>query len=104
MERADGVADLVFGLIFSMILQALQKRGVVIKDADGTLHVQRLALRAAIAATAVPGITGHFKCDLNGDCTDPKIGIFRVTRQDYQAMELPLDPVWYPGGPDYRVP
>lgn len=87
-----------------MILQALQKRGVVIKDADGTLHVQRLVLRAAVAATDVQGITGHFKCDLNGDCADPKIGIFRVTRQDYQAMELPLDPVSYPGGPGQRAP
>ena len=35
----------------NMILQALQKPGVVVKDADGTLHVHKQALRDALAAT-----------------------------------------------------
>jgi branched-chain amino acid transport system substrate-binding protein len=86
----------------NMFLQALQKPGVVVKDADGTLHVLKQALRDAIAATDMQGITGHIVCDPNGDCADPKIAAYLVTDANVSSAEMPKDPVWFPGGPDYK--
>ncbi len=86
----------------NMILQALQKPGVVTKDADGTLHVGKQALRDALTATDMQGITGHIKCDATGDCADPKIAIYKVTQQNFTDLQMPKDPVWFPGGPDYQ--
>ncbi len=86
----------------NMILQALQKPGVVVKDADGTLHVLKGALRDALAATDMQGITGHIKCDPNGDCADPKIAIYQATQDNVTNNVMPKVPVWFPGGPDYK--
>lgn len=86
----------------NMILQALQKPGVVTKDADGTLHVGKQALRDALAATDMQGITGHIVCDPNGDCADPKIAIYEGTQQNVTDGVMPTTPVWFPGGPDFK--
>jgi branched-chain amino acid transport system substrate-binding protein len=87
----------------NMVLAALQKPGVVVKDADGTLHVQKQALRDAIGATKdFKGITGNLTCDPNGDCADPKIAIYQATQADFDALTMPKTPVWFPGGPDYK--
>ncbi len=86
----------------NMILQALQKPGVVVKDADGTLHVLKQALRDALAATDMQGVTGHIKCDPNGDCADPKIAAYQVSQDNFANNVMPKDPVWFPGGPDYK--
>jgi branched-chain amino acid transport system substrate-binding protein len=87
----------------NMILAALQKPGVVAKDADGTLHVQKQALRDAIAATKdFKGITGNLTCDPYGDCADPKIAIYQASADDFAKLEMPKTPVWFPGGPDYK--
>ncbi len=86
----------------NMILQALQKPGVVVKDADGTLHVLKQALRDALSASDFQGITGHIKCDPNGDCADPKIATYLVTDANVSSGEMPKNPVWFPGGPDYK--
>jgi branched-chain amino acid transport system substrate-binding protein len=87
----------------NMVLAALQKPGVVAKDADGTLHVQKQALRDAIAATKdFKGITGNLTCDPNGDCADPKIAIYQASADDFANLTMPKTPVWFPGGPDYK--
>ena len=89
----------------NIILAALQKPGVVVKDADGTLHVQKQALRDAIAATKdFKGVTGNLTCDANGDCADPKIAIYQSSAEDIANGTMPKKPVWFPGGPDYKPP
>ena len=86
----------------NMVLQALAKPNVVAKDADGTLHVQKQALRDALAKTDMQGITGHIVCDANGDCADPKIAAYVVTSDNFAKLEMPKSPAWAPGGPDYK--
>jgi branched-chain amino acid transport system substrate-binding protein len=87
----------------NMVLAALQKPGVVVTDPDGTLHVQKQALRDAIGATKdFKGITGNLTCNANGDCADPKIAIYRASADDFAKLEMPKTPVWFPGGPDYK--
>lgn len=87
----------------NMILAALQKPGVVVKDADGTLHVQKQALRDAIGATKdFKGVTGNLTCDPNGDCADPKIAIYQSSAEDVANGTMPKKPAWFPGGPDYK--
>jgi len=87
----------------NMILAALQKPNVVVKDTDGTLHVQKQALRDAIGATKdLKGITGNITCDPNGDCADPKIAIYRAGASDFSNLTMPKSPVWAPGGADYK--
>ncbi|MDP3046609.1 MAG: hypothetical protein Q8O07_03945, partial [Chloroflexota bacterium] len=72
-------------------------------DADGTLHVQKQALRDAIAATKnFPGITGSLTCDANGDCADPKIAIYKASADDFAKLTMPKSPVWAPGGAAYK--
>ena len=86
-----------------MILAALQKPGVTVQDADGTLHVQKQALRDTVAATKdFKGITGNLTCDPNGDCADPKIAIYLGTADNFAKLNMPEKPVWAPGGPDYK--
>jgi len=80
----------------NLLLAALQKPGVVVKDSDGTLHVQKQALRDAIAATDIQGITGHIKCDPNGDCADPKIAIYQATADNFAKLQMPVSPIWKP--------
>ena len=87
----------------NIVLAALVKPSVVIKDADGTLHVQKQALRDAIAATKnFKGISGNLTCDANGDCADPRISIYRFSADDLAKLNISTTPVWSPGGPDYK--
>jgi branched-chain amino acid transport system substrate-binding protein len=85
----------------NIIFAAIEK--ATVKDADGTLHVQKQALRDALQATKdFPGITGKLTCDANGDCADPKIAIYQLSADDFAKLVMPKSPVWYPGGPDYK--
>jgi len=85
----------------NMIFAAIEK--ATVKDPDGTLHVQKQALRDALQATKdFPGVTGKLTCDANGDCADPKIAIYQLSAEDFAKLEMPKTPVWYPGGPDYK--
>ena len=82
----------------NMVLAALQKPGVVAKDADGTLHVQKQALRDAIGATKdFKGITGNLTCDPNGDCADPKIALYQASADDIAKRHDAQDPDLVPG-------
>jgi branched-chain amino acid transport system substrate-binding protein len=87
----------------SLLLEALQKPNVVVKESDGTLHVRKQALRNALYATKdFKGITGNLSCDANGDCAGPKIAIYQATQDNFANLVMPKDPVWFPGGPDYK--
>jgi branched-chain amino acid transport system substrate-binding protein len=72
----------------NIIFAAVEK--VAVKDADGTLHIPRQALRDAMIATKdFKGLTGNLTCNATGDCADPKIAV-------YQGMSS--DPAtWNPG-------
>jgi branched-chain amino acid transport system substrate-binding protein len=85
----------------NMIFAAIEK--VAVKDNDGTLHIGKQALRDAIAATKdFKGITGNLTCDPNGDCADPKIALYKVSADNFAGNVMPKEPVWFPGGPDYK--
>ncbi len=65
----------------SIIFAAIEK--VAVKDADGTLHIGRQALRDAIFATKeFSGLTGKLTCSATGDCADPKIAVYEVVNPD----------------------
>lgn len=65
----------------SIIFAAMEKVGV--KDADGTLHIGRQALRDAMFATkGFQGITGTLTCTPTGDCSDPKIAVYEMMSTD----------------------
>ncbi len=79
----------------NIILAALQAPGVVAKDADGSLHVNKGALRDAIAATKnFAGITGNLTCNANGDCADPHIAVYQITADNFANLLVPTTPVW----------
>jgi branched-chain amino acid transport system substrate-binding protein len=85
----------------NIIFAALEKGTV--KDADGTLHVQKQAVRDALQATKdFKGITGNITCDANGDCADPKIAIYQASADDFAKLLMPKSPAWAPGGADYK--
>lgn len=62
---------------FMLIVEAIKKVAV---DVQGTLYIDRQALRDAIGQTSgYQGLTGTLTCDQFGDCADPKIQIFQAT-------------------------
>jgi branched-chain amino acid transport system substrate-binding protein len=61
----------------NMIIQAIEE--VAVENADGSLTIDREALRDAFFAfEAYPGITGSLTCNETGDCADPKISVSQV--------------------------
>ncbi len=77
----------------NMLFAALEK--ATVKDPDGTLHVQKQALRDAIAATKdFKGITGNLTCDPYGDCADPRIAVYQVNQDNLTKLEMPKTPIW----------
>ena len=76
----------------NMIFAAIEK--VAVKDADGTLHIGRKALRDALFATKdFKGLTGNLTCDPYGACADPKIAVYETFN--------PVKANWNPGaGPE----
>jgi branched-chain amino acid transport system substrate-binding protein len=73
---------------FNIIKAAVEK--VAVKDADGTLHIPRQALRDAVTATAnFNGLTGVLTCSASGDCASPVVGIYV-----YHAGQYPPELIW----------
>jgi branched-chain amino acid transport system substrate-binding protein len=65
----------------NIIFAAIEK--VAVKDADGTLHIPRQALRDAMIATKdFTGLTGNLTCNATGDCADPKIAVYETFNAD----------------------
>jgi len=65
----------------NIIFAAIEK--VAVKDADGTLHIPRQALRDAMFATKdFKGLTGTLTCTPTGDCSDPKIAVYETNNAD----------------------
>ncbi len=75
----------------SIIFAAITK--VAVKDADGTLHIGRKALRDAIYATKdFKGITGTLTCSQYGDCGAPVIAVYQITSSDPAAWNPGVNP------------
>ena len=55
-----------------MLLDAIEKVAV---DVDGTLYIDRQALRDELNKTSFDGIIGSLECDEYGDCGAQKITI-----------------------------
>lgn len=71
-----------------MIFAAIEK--VAVKDADGTLHIPRQALRDALYATKdFQGLTGVLTCTPTGDCANPKIAVY-----EYHVDTYPPTQIW----------
>ena len=65
----------------NMIFAAIEK--VAVKEADGTVHIGRKALRDALFATKdFTGLTGNLTCSEYGDCADPKIAVYETFNPD----------------------
>ncbi len=66
----------------NMIFAAIE--AVAVEDEDGTLRIDRQALRDEIFATSgFEGLTGSLTCDEFGDCADPNITISQVQDGQY---------------------
>lgn len=60
----------------SLLLNAIEAVGV--QERDGTVHIGRQALRDALYATDLEGVTGRLACDAYGDCGVVKFDIVRL--------------------------
>jgi len=75
----------------NIIFAAIEKVAVV--DADGTVHIGRLALREAIYATKnFQGITGNLSCSTSGDCGAPVIAVYQITSSDPASWNPGVNP------------
>ena len=63
----------------NMVIEAV--KAVAVQNADGSLTINREALRDRFLEFAnYQGLTGNLTCDENGDCADPKISVSEVER------------------------
>ena len=77
----------------NILFKALEK--VAIENADGSLSVPKGALRDAIYATKdFAGITGTLTCTPTGDCGAPVIGVYQVTQENVDKLEMPGKAIW----------
>jgi branched-chain amino acid transport system substrate-binding protein len=75
----------------NIIFAAIEK--VAVKDADGTVHIGRKALRDAIYATKdFQGITGTLTCSQYGDCGAPVIAVYQITSSDPASWDPGKNP------------
>jgi len=75
-----------------LIFAAVEK--VAVKDADGTLHIPRQALRDRLFATKdYKGLTGNLTCSATGDCADPKIAVYQVKDANPDNWNPGVNPV-----------
>jgi branched-chain amino acid transport system substrate-binding protein len=66
---------------------------VAVQDEDGTLHIGRAALRAAIYATqGWRGATGELTCGQYGDCGAPVIAVYQVVSSDAASWNPGVNP------------
>ena len=67
----------------TMLLNAIETVGV---DVDGTLYIDRQALRDELDSTVMDGIIGSMACDAFGDCGSSKISIvLNESPDDFEA-------------------
>ncbi len=77
----------------NILFKALEQ--VAVENADGSLSIPRGALRDAIYATKdFPGITGTLTCSPTGDCGAPVIGVYQVTQENVDKLEMPDAAIW----------
>lgn len=77
----------------NILFKALEK--VAIENADGSLSIPKGALRDAIYATKdFAGITGTLTCSPSGDCGAPVIGVYQVTQENVDKLEMPGAAIW----------
>ena len=58
-------------------------------NGDGSLTIDRQALRDAVASTSgFAGLTGSLSCDEFGDCADPKIDIVQNTEKEEEITDV----------------
>jgi branched-chain amino acid transport system substrate-binding protein len=81
---------------FNILAQSIEKVGV--KNSDGSLTIDRKALRDAIyATTGFKGITGTLTCNQYGDCGAPIISVYQITAEaiaDPAKNWPPAKPIW----------
>lgn len=71
-----------------VILAAVEK--VAVQNADGSLSIGRQALRDALYATKdFKGLTGNITCSADGDCADPHIAVYQITKENIDKGEVP---------------
>lgn len=77
----------------NLIMAAIQQ--VAQEGPDGSLRIDRAALRAALLATSgFQGLTGDITCDENGDCADPRIAVYQITQANIDAGEVPTAKIY----------
>jgi branched-chain amino acid transport system substrate-binding protein len=77
----------------NILFQALEE--IVVEDDDGTLHIDRQALRTAVGAIeGFEGVTGTLTCDEFGDCADPNIQVFQNTKEKETINQVRGDPIF----------
>ena len=65
------------------------------KNADGSLTVDKKALRDAVFATKdYAGLTGTLSCTPTGDCGAPVIAVYQITQADVDALKMPSTPIF----------
>jgi branched-chain amino acid transport system substrate-binding protein len=77
----------------NMILAAVQQ--VAVEGPDGSLTIDRQALRDALFATSgFQGLTGTLTCTETGDCADPRIAVYQVSQANLDNGEVPTEKVY----------
>lgn len=74
----------------AIAFKAIEK--VAKTDDEGTTYIGRQALRDAIFASDIDGISGHIKCDADGECAQFKLGVFEYVNADPTTFKIGENP------------
>lgn len=82
---------------FNVLVAAIEKVGQ--KQSDGSLFIDRKALRDAVGATKnFQGLTGTLSCDQFGDCGAPRIAVFQATSGQADLTAVKQNMICQPAG------
>ena len=71
-------------------IRAIEK--VAVTDKDGTTYIGRKALRDAVFASKLDGVSGTIECDPNGQCGKLKPAFYQFTSADPKTFKIGENP------------
>jgi branched-chain amino acid transport system substrate-binding protein len=78
----------------TLVLTAI--RNVAVKDSEDNLHIGRQALRDAVLAVKLDGISGPIACNPYGECAQFRPAVYQFTNPDPKSFKIGQNPrkIW----------
>jgi branched-chain amino acid transport system substrate-binding protein len=78
----------------TLVLAAIQK--IAVRDSKDNLHIGRRALRDAVLAVRLDGVSGPIACNPYGECAQFRPAVYQFTNPDPKSFSIGQNPrkIW----------